>query len=67
MDKYFVVFHKHEWIVKHGPGGFDAYPSRAAAIAAAVEQAESSRKADTSVVVQGDDDAFFPHRVDFGL
>lgn len=59
MEKYFVVFHKREWIVKHGPGGFDAYPDRDAAIAAAVDQAHRSGDARTSVVVQADDDWLF--------
>jgi hypothetical protein len=59
MDKYFVVFHKHEWIVKHGPAGYGTYPSRAAAIVAAIEQANRSTQEGATVVVQGEGEAFF--------
>jgi hypothetical protein len=59
MDKYFVIFHKREWVVKHGARGFESYPTREQAIEAAVGEASRSGEAGASVVVQGDKDAVF--------
>ncbi len=54
MERYFVLFHKQKWIVKHGSSGFDVFPDRDAAIRAAIQQADNSGKAgvNSSVVVQ---------------
>jgi hypothetical protein len=59
MNKYFVIFHKREWVVKHGPTGFETYPSRKAAIDAAVAEARRSGDSGTAVVAQDDHDAVF--------